>query len=135
MTVHEQISKYRDLIGQLWRYGVTGLANTALGYGLILLCVYAFGASILVANIIGYGAGWCLSYTLNKRWTFRHEGGGTRAAIGFVLLAGSAFVANVAITIALTEAGMAYAIAQIVGAVTYSVSVFIGLKWMVFRNA
>lgn len=28
------IAESRSLFGQLWRYGATGLANTALGYGL-----------------------------------------------------------------------------------------------------
>ncbi|MEO1797982.1 MAG: GtrA family protein [Pseudomonadota bacterium] len=122
----------RNLMGQLWRYGVTGVLNTALGYGLILACVYGLGASILVANLVGYGAGWCLSYTLNKRWTFGHSGALGRTALAFVVLVALAFAANLALTLVLTGAGLAYPIAQILGAATYSVAVFAGMKWMVF---
>ncbi|MEM9349487.1 MAG: GtrA family protein [Pseudomonadota bacterium] len=124
----------RDLFGQLWRYGVTGLANTALGYGLIMVSFYALGTSIIVANCIGYGAGWCLSYTINKRWTFRHSGGLGRSATLFVVLVALAFIANLAVTIALTSAGLAYPIAQIIGTGTYSIAVFAGMKWMVFTH-
>ncbi|MEM9435909.1 MAG: GtrA family protein [Pseudomonadota bacterium] len=124
----------RDLFGQLWRYGVTGLSNTALGYGLIMVSVYALGASILIANCIGYGAGWCLSYMLNRRWTFQHSGAIGRSAVLFLILVACAFAANLAMTIGLTSAGLAYPIAQIIGTATYSVAVFAGMKWMVFTD-
>ena len=124
----------RTLMGQLWRYGATGLANTALGYGLIMVCVYALGSSIIVANLVGYGAGWCLSYALNKRWTFQHAGSVGRSALGFLVLVALAFVGNLAVTIALTRAGLPYPAAQILGTACYSVAVFAGLKWMVFAD-
>ncbi|MEM1235441.1 MAG: GtrA family protein [Pseudomonadota bacterium] len=124
----------RGLLGQLWRYGATGLANTALGYGLIMVCVYGLGASIIVANCVGYGAGWCLSYALNKRWTFRHQGAVARSALGFAALAAGCFVANLAVTLSLSELGLSFPIAQIIGTATYSIAFFAGLKWMVFKH-
>lgn len=99
-----------------------------------MVCVYGLGASVILANCVGYGAGWCLSYALNKRWTFRHRGDVGRSAVGFVALAGGAFVANLAVTLGLSEAGMSYPIAQIFGAATYSVALFAGLKWMMFKD-
>jgi len=124
----------RTLYGQLWRYGVTGLFNTALGYGLIMVCVYGLGASVIVANCVGYGAGWCLSFALNKRWTFQHRGKMGRSAATFVLLVAVSFAGNLAVTLGLTEAGLAYPLAQICGAFVYSLAVFVGLKWMVFSH-
>lgn len=123
----------RSLWGQLWRYGVTGVVNTGLGYGLILLCVYGFGFGVILANCVGYGAGWAVSFALNRRWTFRHEGGAAQAALGFIGLVAFAFLANLALTLGLTEAGLAYPVAQAIGAVTYSVTLFVGMKWMVFK--
>ncbi|MEM9852880.1 MAG: GtrA family protein [Pseudomonadota bacterium] len=124
----------RHLLGELWRYGATGLANTALGYGLIMACVYGLGFSVIAANCVGYAAGWCLSYTLNKRWTFRHQGALGRSASAFLALVAAAFAANLALTLVLTDAGLAYPIAQIIGAVAYSCAVFAGMKWMVFTH-
>ncbi|MEL6915065.1 MAG: GtrA family protein [Pseudomonadota bacterium] len=134
MTADADGKGARSSFGQLWRYGVTGIANTALGYGLTLACVYGLDASILAANIVGYGAGWCLSFALNKRWTFRHRGAVGRAALAFIALVAAAFAANVALTYALTGAGLAYPVAQIIGAAAYSLAVFAGMKWMVFAS-
>ncbi|MEM1101382.1 MAG: GtrA family protein [Pseudomonadota bacterium] len=134
MTAHVDTKAARSGFGQIWRYGVTGIANTALGYGLTLACVYALGASILVANIVGYSAGWCLSYALNKRWTFAHRGALGRTALLFAGLVALAFTGNVLLTYALVGAGLAYPVAQILGAASYSIAVFAGLKWMVFAS-
>lgn len=121
----------RTLWGELWRYGVTGLANTALGCGLIFTCVYLLGFSVVWANVVGYGAGLCLSYILNRRWTFQYDG---RAVFAFIILVAVAFGANLTMTLGLTEAGTAYPVAQMLGAVLYSGLMFIGLKWMVFSH-
>ncbi|MEM1233904.1 MAG: GtrA family protein [Pseudomonadota bacterium] len=121
----------RTLWGELWRYGVSGLANTALGCGLIFTCVYLLGFTIVWANVIGYGAGLCLSYVLNSRWTFRYGG---RAVFAFVVLVAVAFGANLAFTLGLMDAGFAYPLSQTLGAVLYSGVMFVGLKWMVFTD-
>ncbi|WP_186826983.1 GtrA family protein [Shimia ponticola] len=122
----------RSLWGQLWRYGVTGVVNTGLGYGLILICVYGLDASIVLANCVGYGIGWAVSFALNKRWTFRHQGAVRRAALGFVCLVALAFLANLAVAVGGAQFGLAYPVAQAIGAVTYSAMLFVGMKWMVF---
>ncbi|MEM8591329.1 MAG: GtrA family protein [Pseudomonadota bacterium] len=124
----------RSLWGELWRYGATGLANMALGYSLIMGCFYLLGSTVLVANLVGYGAGWCLSFILNKRWTFRHDGSLGRTVFGFVSLVVLAFCLNLAVTLGLSQAGLAYPIAQFLGAATYSVVTFAGLKWIVFTH-
>ena len=121
----------RTLWGELWRYGATGLLNTAIGYGLIVACVYMFGLSVILANLVGYGVGWTLSYILNKKWTFQAQNG----ALGrYIMLIALAFAGNLAVTLGLMNLGASYPIAQFLGAVTYSVSAFAGLKWLVFSN-
>ena len=57
----EQTIRIAAMQGQLWRYGATGVLNAALGYGLILSCVYGLGTGVIIANCVGYGAGWILS--------------------------------------------------------------------------
>ncbi|MEM1374269.1 MAG: GtrA family protein [Pseudomonadota bacterium] len=121
----------RTLWGELWRYGVTGLANTALGCALIFTCVYLLGFSVVWANVVGYSAGLCLSYVLNSRWTFRYDG---RAVFAFAIVVAVAFGANLSVTLGLTEAGLAYPPAQLLGAAAYSGLMFAGLKWMVFTH-
>ena len=133
MSVTEPDYLHRSLWGQLWRYGATGVLNTALGYGLILSCVYGLETGVIIANVVGYGAGWILSYSMNKRWTFGHRGQTARTAAVFCALVAGAFVANLTVTLALSQIGIAYPVAQIIGAVVYSATVFVGMKWMVFK--
>ncbi|MEL6609126.1 MAG: GtrA family protein [Pseudomonadota bacterium] len=127
-------AKRRTLLGQLVRYGLTGVLNTAVGYGIVVTCVYAWGFSIFAANVAGYAVGWTLAFYLNRSWTFNHSGDAARSAVAFVVLAGSAFLANVLITYGLVGGGVSYPVAQLVGAVTYSGLVFVGLRTVVFSD-
>ncbi|GHU71545.1 hypothetical protein AGMMS49992_05750 [Clostridia bacterium] len=58
--------------GQLIRFGLIGVLNTALSYG-----IYTLGVRLAVyaplAWVIGYVLGMALSLTLNTRWTFRQR--------------------------------------------------------------
>jgi putative flippase GtrA len=52
------------------RFLAVGIANTAVGYGVILGLQYFAGFGPLAANAGGYLVGWALSYLLNRRFTF-----------------------------------------------------------------
>jgi putative flippase GtrA len=52
------------------RFLVVGIANTTVGYGVILALQYRVGLGPLVANAGGYFVGWAVSYALNRRFTF-----------------------------------------------------------------
>lgn len=54
----------------LHKFLIVGALNTVIG-GLIIFCLmYAFDANPFLANCIGYGCGFVLSYFLNSNWTF-----------------------------------------------------------------
>jgi putative Ca2+/H+ antiporter (TMEM165/GDT1 family) len=55
---------------QMARFGAVGLLNTMAGLGVMYGCMFFFGAGVEIANMLGYGVGVCLSFQLNKRWTF-----------------------------------------------------------------
>ena len=55
------------------RFGLVGVANTALDAG-CFLAVSAFGAPLVVANLISTSAGMALSFALNRTFTFRAGG-------------------------------------------------------------
>lgn len=67
-------SEARVLIGQLWRYGVTGGFVTALSIGVYLAAAYPLGAAPLVANVLAYAVAVCLGYIIHSRWSFRGHG-------------------------------------------------------------
>ncbi|MDG4881168.1 GtrA family protein [Mesorhizobium sp. WSM4884] len=79
------------------RFGVAGVANTALGYTVILLGL-AVGLGDVVSNALGYAVGLALSYALNSRWTFRRDGSAKRLAVlKYFLTFVVAYSANLAI--------------------------------------
>lgn len=79
------------------RFGVVGVANTALGYTVILLGLAA-GLGDVASNALGYAAGLALSYALNSRWTFRRNGSAkSLAVLKYFLTFIVAYSANLAI--------------------------------------
>lgn len=114
------------------RYGVVGIGNMVVGASIVFGLHQLAGASIPVANIVGYGAGLCLSYCLNRIWTFDAKSTRAGSAWRFGALVCVALAANIALTTLLTGAGLPYTPSQLLGMVTYSVLVFFGSKTFVF---
>jgi putative flippase GtrA len=71
----------RETIIQFLKFGMIGLVNTGIHYGVFLLLFRPFGFHYLLASSIGYCAGLINSFILNKRLTFRTMG--TRTDIEF----------------------------------------------------
>lgn len=116
------------------RYGAVGLGNTVLGFGVILIAHHLLGLGIAVSNALGYGAGLCLSFLLNRAWTFAGAKRRTLCAvIGFALVTGLAFAVNLAVVHLLLRAGLPFAPAQGLAVITYSVISFMGLRHAVFN--
>lgn len=63
-----------ELIGQLWRYGMTGGFVTALGAGVYWVAATCLHIAPLVANLLGYLAAVASGYVLHSRWSFRGHG-------------------------------------------------------------
>lgn len=119
---------------QIRRYAVTGLINTGLGLAVILALHLGAGVGLVSANAAGYGAGWLVSYALNRSWTFGHAGAIRRSLPAYLVLVVVAFVANIWLISRLLSLGLPYVTAQIAGAVFYSVAVFAGAKHVVFLD-
>lgn len=62
------------LIGQLWRYGVSGGVVTALGVGAYWLAAVPLGVDPLIANLLGYLVAVAAGYVMHSRWSFRGHG-------------------------------------------------------------
>ncbi len=56
------------------RFALVGGVNTALDLGLFTGLTTIAALSPERANVISYGAGILLSFTLNRKWTFESEG-------------------------------------------------------------
>ena len=67
-------SGLKALIGQLWRYGVSGGLTTALNVGIYWVVAVPLGVAPLLANLLGYLAAVASGYVLHSRWSFRGHG-------------------------------------------------------------
>ena len=120
--------------GALVRYVAVGLANTTLGYGVILLLQLGFELHPMFANAGGFAAGWVLSYVLNRRYTFRS----TRSHIeGLPAYAASALLCysiNAAVLYgALNWVRMPALAAQALAMASYTVSFYLLSRYVVFK--
>lgn len=120
------------LARQIGRFAVTGLANTALGLGVILAAHDVLNLGLIASNLMGYGAGLTLSFTLNRRWTFGHAGHPLRAALLFALVVAAGFGASLGITSALLHLGFSFFPAQLMGVLAYSCLTFVGFRHVAF---
>jgi len=78
------------------RYGAVGVANTLIGYVIILTALW-FGAGDYLANAMGYGLGLWFAYLLHRHWTFQVAHRRSLAEIArFYISAGISYAANVA---------------------------------------
>jgi putative flippase GtrA len=120
-------------VEQLLRYGAVGLANTAIGFGLIWLCL-ALGLGDYPANALGYAAGLTFSYFANRRFTFRLGGRSDPAEVGrFAFCFAVAYGANLLIVTAGREIGLAGAPAlHLAAMVTYSALFFVLMRGYAF---
>ena len=71
---------YRQELGRILRFGITGAIATLVHYGAYLVALNWVNATI--AYTIGYGVGLCLNYVLTTFFTFRKQPN-KRNAAGF----------------------------------------------------
>ena len=109
-----------------------GFINTVVGFGLIMLLMY-MGVDAVLSNAIGYGLGAILSYFLNKHYTFTYKNHSMWVAIKFFGVLGVAYLLNYMVLMTLLATINPY-IAQAFSAVVYTMSAFIMMKLLVFRN-
>ena len=121
---------------QLVRFSLVGLANTAIGYAIILIAM-AFGAGDYLANALGYGLGLGAAYLLHRRFTFGLSWGADRTeALRFAVTAALSFCVNLAVLKSAREAGFTgHPLAQLAAMAAYSASFLVLARSWVFLRA
>ncbi|MFM7376637.1 MAG: GtrA family protein [Erythrobacter sp.] len=124
------------MLARLLRFGLTGLANSAVGWAVIFGGLWA-GLSGLAANAAGYGVGLVLSFTLNRRFVF---GVTSKVRMPEVLrfLAAFAFAYGVNVAVLFAAQGVLgadSALAQLPAIGAYIVVFFLLSQFVVFRTA
>lgn len=112
-----------------------GIVNSAFGYGVIALALNV-GAPSVLANAIGFGSGWILSFFLHRHYVFsssRHNIGDQ--APRFAVTAAIAYGANLVMLIVSERSlGLPPLLAQLFAMLTYSCTLFVLSRRFVFSD-
>ena len=121
---------------QLLRFLTTGVANTAVGLGTIFLLKWALDVGDVPANFAGYSLGLCLSFMLNRNWTFAHRGALAPAMLRFLSVFAVAYLSNVAALLLLRDRlGVNAYLAHMLAVAPYTIVFFVGSRWFAFRSS
>lgn len=119
----------------LVRFVLVGLANTAVGYGAIMLFHSGFGIDPVPANVGGYLIGAFLSYMLNRNFTFASARPHTEALPRFGLTVVSCFLLNLLVLkIGLEVFALPVALAQALAVGVYTVAFYLTSRFLVFSR-
>jgi putative flippase GtrA len=117
------------------RFALVGLANTAVGYLVIMLLHYGFGVEPVPANVGGYLIGALLSYTLNKKFTFASARPHAEALPRFGLAVVGCFLLNLMVlNLCLTVFLLPVALAQALAVCAYTIAFYFASRFLVFRS-
>lgn len=116
------------------KYAMTGVANTAAGYSLFLLCYYVFAINIFLANAVVYAVGLTCAFVLNHYYVFKCKGRDSSKLLRFILVFLVAFIINQAVLwIVNSSFGLVATVAQIGAMISYSVSFYLLNRFYVFH--
>lgn len=120
-------------LAEVLRYGIAGLINTALGYGIFLGVLAWTRLSPQQANAIGYGVGLSVAFLLNRYYVFAHARLSFEAALRFVVCFMIAFALNeLVLTLLLRAWHMRSEIAQLFAMATYIIAFYMLNKHVVW---
>jgi putative flippase GtrA len=129
----------RDLIGDALRFGLVGIANTALGLGIIAALDLGLHVNPHLANAEAYAVGVVISYFLTRRFVFRQATDSKATAPKYAVAMAVAFCVNQAVLFAagklLGAAPEMRLLAQVAAVCSYTVVNFVICRAWVFRAA
>lgn len=128
----------RDFLVSALRYGLAGVANTLVGFSVIIALDVGLGLDAHLANAAGYAVGVCVSFALSKLFVFKARQTRPRAPLRYVTAVAIAFAVNQGVlTLArlLIPHGPAFDIAaQGAAVVSYTGTLFLLSHFWVFAH-
>ena len=125
-------------IARLVRFGLAGLANTALGGAVILILQLGFGLDACLANAGGFAVGMALGFVLSRLFVFRSSERGGAPVLRYGAAVAVAFGLNQACLAALAHAMQGPAtivLVQGAAVATYTTTLFLLSRFWVFPPA
>jgi putative flippase GtrA len=96
--------------------------------------IFFFDANPLIANAIGYSIGLIVSFSLNRFWTFKDTQDVVKVFPSYFLVAAIAYLVNLcAVLLGTYHLGIGPYSVQFFGVSTYTVTMFLGCRYFVFK--
>lgn len=125
----------QQMLRQFARYCLVGALNTGVGLSIIFAAMGVFRLSPVVSNAVGFGAGFLVSFALNRQWTFKSTRSMQWSFPLFALICAVGYVLNLtALVAAIHILDVAPYLAQLVGVGAYAIFVFLGSRFLAFRK-
>ena len=114
-------------------YGVVGIINTIVGYGIMFGLTF-MGVMPEVANALGYGIAFIVSYLLNRRFTFQSKHTHRRDFTRFVIASTLAYITNL-LTLIICYRILSWSeyISLIIASIVYVIVGYLLHKFWTFR--
>jgi len=120
---------------QFFKYIISGVINTTVGYGIFFLFIRIFNVSIVYANAMGYSIALIVAFTLNKVFVFNKSKYNQHSITRFILAFVLSFIANQLILMIFCLAiGLSAEISQIFAMLSYTFTFYFLNKYFVFRE-
>ncbi len=115
-------------------FSLVGVANGVVGI-VVIVVASLFGAGPLLANVLGYGAGLLVSFTLNSRVTFQSRTVDRHTVMRFLLAFGVAFAINLLVVRAVAGLFATHKLlTSLAGTPLYVVAFYLLCEYWVFRR-
>lgn len=125
-------------LARFFRFGLVGVANTLVGFGIIAALDLGLHVRPAMANTAGYAGGIGLSFILSRQFVFRSRRPARIAAPKFFISAAIAFALNQgALAVAGHFLGGEPALrlaAQVCGMCVYTLTLFVLGRFWIFRE-
>ena len=115
------------------RFLIVGVINSSIGLSAIYIAKGVLNYDDISANIFGYSFGLIVSYTLNRFWTFAHNGAFVKSVFAFLIVQGCAYFLNLASVLILIHYEVDSYIAQALGVLPYTIISYLGSRYFVFK--
>lgn len=127
--------KKSKTVGQLYRFGLVGIASNLFGYALYLLLTYCGVTPKLTVSIL-YPIGTIIGFFSSQKWVFESEARPFVAGMRYLLVQLFGYIINIIILIMLVDR-LAYPhqIAQLSAIFIVAIFVFTALRIFVFNQS
>ena len=124
----------RRTLRQILRYGIIGVAQNALAYGVYLVLTWLGLDPKLVVGVT-YPLAMLISFLGNRKYTFAHKGSVSRAGLRFLLAHAASYGINLGMLYVLVDR-MRYPhqLVQLAAIFVCAAFLFVTLKFFVFRS-